>query len=243
MSLARIQQEFLDVVLGEGPLVDPGMALYRDNALAARRDALAAAYPVVRRLVGEAFFAEAAERFARAHPSTSGDLHAYGRALADFLAGYGPAESLAYLPDVARLEWAVHECEVAADGAPLDHGALATLPGSDLPGLTLTLHPAVRLVESEHPVLAIWEANQAGRDGTPDREAGPDRVVVRREGLAVVPVLADAHAWALMTAFARGLPLGEACASLERPDRDFAPALARIAGWGALGPHDPGGRP
>ena len=240
MSLARIQQEFLDVVLGEGPLADRGMAVYRENALAARRDALAAAHPVVRRLVGDAFFAEAAARFARAHPSTSGDLHAYGSAFADFLAGYGPAGSLPWLPDVARLEWAVHECEHAADGRPLDHAALATLSAGDLPGLELRLHPAVRLVESEHPVLAIWEANQAGRDGTPDREAGPDRVVVRRKGLAAVPVLADAHAWTLLTAFARGLTLGRACAMLERPDEDFAPALARVAGWGALGPHEQG---
>lgn len=243
MSLARIQQDFLDALLGEAPVADPGMAVYRENALAARRDALAAAYPVIRRLVGDAFFAEAATRFARAHPSTSGDLHAYGGpAFADFLSGYAPAGGLPYLGDVARLEWAVHECEHAADGAPLDHAALAALPPTALPALRLRLHPAVRLVESEHPILAIWEANQAARDGTVDREAGPERVLVRREGLQVAPVLADGESWALLTAFAQGETLAEALARLANPGEDLAPALARVAGWGALGGHDTGRR-
>ena len=236
MSLARIQHDFLGVLLGEAPVADPGMAVYRENALAVRRDALAAAFPVVRRLVGVAFFAEAATRFARTHASTSADLHAYGGpAFAHFLAGYAPAAGLSWLPDVARLEWAVHESEHAADGVALDHAALAALPGEALPALRLRLHPAVRLVESDHPVLAIWEANQPGHDGTVDREDGPDRVLVRREGLDVVPVVVDGDAWALLAAFASGLTLAEACASLPDPEEDFAPALARVAGWGALG--------
>jgi len=239
MSLARIQEDFLDAVLGDGP-ADAGMAIYRGNALAVHRDALAASHPVVRRLVGDAFFAEAAARFARACPSTSGDLHAYGGpAFATFLAGYAPGSELPFLPDVARPEWAVHECEHAADGKPLDHAALGALPGEALPGLRLRLHPAVRLVESAHPILAIWEANQEGRDGTVERDAGPDRVLVRREGFTVVPVLADDDAWALLTAFARGLTLADACAVVDCDDA-LAPALARIAAWGVLGGHEGG---
>lgn len=238
MTLARIQAEFLDAVLSEGAPGDHGMAVYRGNALAVRRDALAAAHPVVRRLVGDAFFAEAATRFARAHPSTSGDLHAYGGpAFAGFLAAYPPASALPCLADVARLEWAVHECSHAADGEPLDHRALAAVPPESLAALRLSLHPAVRLVESAHPILAIWEANQAGRDGTPEREDGPDRVVVRRAGLDVVPVLADDDAWRLLAAFARGATLAEASEALADPEEGLAPALARIAAWGALGGH------
>lgn len=236
MSLAGIQQEFLAALLGDAPAANPGMAIHRGNALAVRRDALAAAHPVVQRLVGDAFFAEAATQFARAHPSTSGDLHAYGGpAFAEFLSRYVPAGGLPYLPDVARLEWAVHECQHAADGAPLDHAALAALPGEALSALKLRLHPAARLVESDHPILAIWEANQGARDGTVERKSGPDRVLVRREGLDAVPVLADDAAWALLTAFAGDLTLADACALLPNPETDFAPALARVAAWGALG--------
>ena len=86
-ALGELQAQFLDEIFGDAPL-DPRRAVYRRNVLANLHDALAAAYPVVRRLVGEAFFREAAERFARAHPSRSGDLHRFGEGFGQFLSRY-----------------------------------------------------------------------------------------------------------------------------------------------------------
>jgi hypothetical protein len=234
-ELATAQREFLAAVLAAREPEDPGLATYRRNIVGARREALAAAHPVTMRLVGPAFFREAAERFALATPSTCGDLHGYGAGFADFLAAYPHARRLAYLPDVARLEWAVHESSHAADGEALDHEALAQVPPEALGGLRISLHPAARLVSSGHPILALWEANQPDRDGTPDRLEGPDRVLVRREASAVRPVGLDAGEWSLLAAFSRGATLGEACAGLADADRTFAPALARVASLGALG--------
>lgn len=236
MSLARVQSAFLETVLGEAPPLDPGLAIYHRNALAVRREALAAAHPVVRRLVGEPYFNEAAECFARGCPSASGDLHAYGAGFAGFLAAYAPARELPYLPDVARLEWAIHECAHAADGPCLDPAGLGALPAGALDRLRLRLHPAARFVASSHPILAIWEANQPGRDGTPDRLAGAERVLVRRVGLEPAPLRVDPDAWTLLEALARGRTLGESCAVLGR-DEAFPAALARLAAWGALGRH------
>lgn len=232
--LAGFQREFLAAVLGGDEPRDAGLAVHRRNILGARHDALAAAHPVTRRLVGEVFFREAAERFALATPSTSGDLHAYGGAFAEFIAAYPHARELPYLPDVARLEWAVHESQDAADGKPLDLAALARLPQWALGDLRFGLHPAVRLVSSEHAILAIWEANQLGRDGVPARDAGPDRILVRRDGLAVMPVAVQAPEWELLRALARGDTLAEACTALEDPERTFAPALVRVAALGAI---------
>jgi hypothetical protein len=233
--LAEVQRDFLAAVLGEEAPSDAGLATYRRNILGARCGALAAAYPVTLRLVGSAFFEEAARRHASQTPSTCGDLHGYGKGFGPFLAAYPQARGLAYLPDVARLEWAVHECTLAADGRALDAAALGGVPPGSLADLRLELHPAARLVSSAHPILALWEANQPGRDGTPDRLEGPDRVLVRRDGLAVRPVALDAAQWTLATAFARGATLGEACAGLADAERTLAPALARIAALGAIG--------
>jgi hypothetical protein len=235
VSLARTQREFLDRVVGPAEPGEPRMAVYHRTSLAARCGALAAAYPVVRRLVGVAFFEEAAATHARTAPSTSGDLHAYGAAFATFLATYLPARSLPCLADVARLEWAVHESSHADDGVPFDFAALGRVAPDSLGAVRIALHPAVRLVASVHPILAIWEANQPDRDGTLERDDGADRVVVRRVGYAVVPVATDLATWTLLQAFERGASLEEARAALEAAGESFEEALARLAGLGVLG--------
>ena len=52
--------------------------IYRNNVLGNYRKALAARFPVVRRLVGAAFFDAAIDAFVRAHPSNRGDVNRYG---------------------------------------------------------------------------------------------------------------------------------------------------------------------
>jgi hypothetical protein len=229
VNLAERQREFIASLYGEVPL-DDRAAIYRRNLFANLRDALAAAYPVIRRLVGNVFFDEAADRYARAHPSGSGDLHRHGESFAEFLAQYAPARDLAYLADVARLEWAVATAFHAGDARVLDLQALGTVPDAERHSIRLTLQPAAFLLESDHPIGAIWEANQADRDGTPARAKGVERVLVYREDYVVrVRSLADDE-WALLGAIGRGATLGEMA-----DDPTLAPALARqLPAWARL---------
>ncbi len=235
--LARTQEEFLEAILEPRDIeATPGLEIYRRNARANAVSALAAAYPVVRRLVGEAFFDEAAVRYMRSNPSRSGDLHEHGGSLAAFLEVYEPARGLEYLADVARLEWACHECHHAADAGALDVAALARVGAESLGELRFALHPAVRLMRSFHPIAAIWEANQPHRDGIPDRARGPDHVLVRREDLAVRVERVDAAQWTLLAGFAAGASLDEASASLGagEAERILAASLARFVRDGVI---------
>jgi len=206
--LADLQRRFLGSVLDD-EAASGAKAVYRRNILENLHGALAAAYPVVRRLVGEAFFREAADRYARAHPSASGDLHRYGGELANFLATYAPARDLEYLPDVARLEWAVAQAYHAADARTIDYSALSAIPEDRRAHLRPRLQPAGQLIESAHPVAAIWEANQPERDGTPDRLEGPDRVLVHRDGFQVRVQALPGRDWKFLAAAVRGATLGE----------------------------------
>ena len=230
-ALAREQAAFLDAILdARGGVLSPGLEVYRRNVRANLGAALAAAYPVVRRLVGESFFDEAGLRYVSANASRSGDLHEYGGAFASFLEVYEPARGLAYLADVARLEWACHESHHAADTQPFDMAALARVPAESFSELRFHLHPAARLMRSAHPIAAIWEANQPDRDGTPARAEGPDHVVVRREGLVVRVQAVAAAEWTLLAAFAAGAGLEDASAALAPGDaqRILTASLARL---------------
>lgn len=236
-SLARAQEEFLERILdARGTAPSQGIEVYRRNVRASLGGALAAAYPVVRRLVGHAFFDEAAIRYTCSNPSRSADLHDYGGSFGAFLEAYEPARKLAYLPDVARLEWACHESHHAAGAPAFDLAALRRIGVGELGEVRFRLSPATRLTRSSHPIAAIWEANQPPRDGTPDRLEGPDHVVVRREKLVVRVERVDAAEWTLLAGFAAGASLDAASAALAPGDaqRVLAASLARFVRDGVV---------
>jgi Putative DNA-binding domain len=229
VTLANLQREFFAALFGTEALADPRAAIYRRNMLANLHNALAATYPVVRRLVGEAFFREAAAQYARLHPSRSADLNGYGESFAAFLEDYEFARGLPYLPDTARLEWACHECFHGPDGTALDFAALARVDPERQGEIRFSLHPAARLVSSPHPVLALWEANQPDGDGTPLRDGGPDHVLVRREGLGVRVRLIEEHELHFLERLRDGATLEEAIDAAPQPVREaLGEALARF---------------
>jgi hypothetical protein len=235
-SLVRLQQRFMDALFADAAPAEHGLGLYRRAVLANLHAALAATYPVVERLVGPAFFREAAGRFALASPSRAGDLDLFGADFAAFLAAYPFARPLEYLGDVARLEWAVHESAVAADAAGLDLEALVAIPEARQGEIRFRLHPSVRLLQSPHPVVALWEANQRGRDGTPERTEGPDAVLVWREALEVRVLRIEPPEWAFLEALAGGATLERAVAAMPPAAAAafLAPALLRYASGGVI---------
>jgi hypothetical protein len=222
--------DFLPHLAGEPSLARRRLAIYRRAIAANRRSALYGAYPVVARLVGDGFFGEAARQFGIASPPDEADLNRYGQGFPGFLSDYPPASGLPWLADVARLEWAWHEALMAAEAPGLDFGALARVPEDAQPGIRFAFHPAVRLVRSPWPVLAIWEANQPGRDGVADREDGPDDVLVWREALHVRAMLLEPREADFVARLLEGASLDEAAAG----GWDFAPALGRFAAHGML---------
>lgn len=228
MSLAAFQREFLEALRRPEQPGEARMNVYRRTRDALHADALAAAYPVVRRLVGGAFFDALAHRYALSHPSRSGDLHRFGAALPEFLAADSYAASLAYLPDVARLEWSVHEAEVAPDPVPFDFDALARVPPARHGDLRFTLQEGARMVRSAHPIVALWKANQEACDGTLQGSPGAQAALVLRDGAGVACRLLGTEA-ELLERLAAGAPLAQACAGLPQE------ALAALPGLVASG--------
>ncbi|MEP7156800.1 MAG: DNA-binding domain-containing protein, partial [Betaproteobacteria bacterium] len=202
------------------------LEVYRHNVFTNLRNVLGDIFPVVKRIVGDAFFIHAADQFIRMTPSRSGDLNRYGEAWPQFLASYPHAAELPYLPDVANLEWAWHECFHAAEAASLDLGRLADVAEGEQGELLFRLHPAVRLLCSESPVLRIWQVNQEDNAGEMDidwDDAG-DHLVVRRDDAASVDVVIQAlapPAFAFLDELARHSTLEAAASAALAHDPEF----------------------
>lgn len=141
------------------------LAIYRNNSRETFLATLAATFPVLKRLVGGDYFRQIAQEFQERFPSGSGNLQHLGAPLPLYLERRFARTQFAYFAGVAELEWAYQEILVAADHAPLDVERLAAVPESGWAELRFILHPAVRLVRSDFPVLSIWSAHQPGVDG------------------------------------------------------------------------------
>lgn len=134
------------------------LAIYRNTANSTLLTALRLTYPAVQALVGFEFFEGAARLFIEQCPPSSALLDSYGKSFPEFLAQMPQAASLAYLPDTARLEWAVNEALHALDAKPLDLQRLEQLDETDMQAVRFVPNPAARVLESCFPVDAIWHA-------------------------------------------------------------------------------------
>ena len=153
------QQAFVDTLLGRGDAPagliggERGLAAYRNNLRALAAQALAVPFSRLREALGDDEFASLAWTFWRALPPESGDLGQWGGALEAFLIERAGEDS--GLPDLARLDWASHQAERAAD-ATLDAESLALLGTTAPEQLWLVLRPGVALLAQRSGPLLVW---------------------------------------------------------------------------------------
>lgn len=247
MDFATGQHAFAQALLHADAPLPPGLtgaggtadaarfAVYRNNVHVGLTRALAQRFGVTERLVGGEFFAGMARAYAQDRKPSSPLIIDYGDDFPDFIAGFGPAQALAYLPDVARLEAAWTRAYHAADVAPLPLVQLGAFDPDQLAGLVLLPHPSATLLRSLHPVGAIWAAHQGTE--LADVEAWqPETVLVVRPEMAVnIHVLPAQDGLFAARLFAGGTLGAAAEAALtEQPTFDFGAALVGLLSLGAF---------
>ena len=165
MSLLAEQQALLDAILNRGELPDVrglpgvvggqkrGLQVYRGNAQGLSARTLASVFPRLRESL--AGFDEMAWTFWRHRPPAAGDLGLWGAELPEFLAAQaGMNEALVAL---ARLEWALHEAEAAADET-LDAASLGLLGTHEPQALRLRFMPGLKLLDRRLVWRQGWRA-------------------------------------------------------------------------------------
>ena len=209
---ARRQRALLRGLLGEpiaaglreqGERAARGLEAYRANAEAIAERALAGAFATVRAMVGADDFGQLAREFWRAQPPLRGDLGEWGEGFAAWLQGHPAMTPWPYLADCARLDFALHQCERAAD-ASLAAASLSLLESGDPAKLRLEWMPGTALIRSTWPIASIHAAHQLAGDEAERafeqvREAialprGENALVARDGWRAVVHRLGEADA-------------------------------------------------
>lgn len=209
-------------------------AVYRNNVAVSLTEALQTAFPVVFKLVGEDFFKAMASVFLRRHPPTCPLMMHYGAEMPAFLETFTPAQSIGYLPDVARLEQALRSSYHAADAEAVEPDALAQLSAEALMSARMTFSPALRIVRSPWPIHSIWRANMEA-DAPAPRMQAEDVMITRPEFDPGINTLPNGGAVFIDT-LAASATFGTAfdAAITKTPDFNLSATLALLLGKGAI---------
>lgn len=246
---AAVGTEAARLVRGAG--IDPQQRLqiHRNHMRISLTDALAGIYAAVEAMVGEEFFRAVAAEYIARQPPREPMLYAYGSGFAGFLADFPPAASLPYLPDLARLEWAMHESFHAADQLALAADMLAAVPAEQLECVSLDLRADARLVASAWPVDSLWraalmpESNAHEALEALDIDAGGASLLLLRQEHDVHMWRLSQAEWHWLAACGAGRSVAEAAeqAAEADPDFDLAAILAANLKRGTFGPLAAGG--
>lgn len=226
----RESEDVPDGIVANGLEPARRLAIYRNNTLSGLTEALRDVYPVVNRLVGDGFFQRLARAYIASRPPKSACLLEFGGEFADLIAGFTDARGLAYLPDIARLEWSFHEAYHAENATPLTSADLALIDPANYIRLVFKLHPSVRLLASRYPVDRIWLVNQPDDtdDGLIDLDQGGCRLLLFRPDLEVNMRRLSEAEYLCLSALAAGNSLVQVVEAAMAQQADFTPqALLR----------------
>lgn len=218
VSLEALQVQFLNDILkkSSGPSVfsdTSRFSLYRRMVLAGIENALREVFTVCARLVGRDFFSGLCQAFFLNHPPKCADISGYGENFPDFLSAFKPSQSLVYLPDVARLEWA---CHILMLEGPVWETPLPNESGQQVDLSQLRLSQNGKLITSKFPIEQIWRQNtfSTGQEGCIDLNSGATRLWVFRKGFDLMfEPLSDLQ-WEILSAFEQRNDFFTICESL-----------------------------
>lgn len=213
-----------------------GLRAYRANGLAVAHRALMAAYPSVAAMIGEEAMQVLARDLWWHAPPTLGDLARWGGGLAEWLASFEPLAAYPWLPDCARLDWAVHCAATLAD-VPQGVEDLHLLAEVDPEQLSLVLVPGLVQVHSLWPLAELRQAHLAAEPDPDviaqllslDRPQTSVTLVWRQGWQTRVSTVTSAEAQ-FMQALAEGQSLAQALESVQDTDFDFQSWLLRALG-------------
>lgn len=208
-------------------LPHPRFEIYRNNVNAALIGALKVRYPVVEQLVGAEFFSAMAAEFVAARKPSSPVLIAYGAEFPAFVGSFVPAQSVAYLGDIARLESLWWQSYHAADALQIPTEVLRDHKPEDWVQTRFLFLPHAALFHSTFTAVSIWTAHQKARLSMAANLITPEYALVHRTDVDVFvrQLKADQHSFFVGLFAGQTMAEAHELALRSSPEFDLAQTL------------------
>ena len=231
MNLAELQVRMLEAATRAGDadseldsLIPPARGIrpetrlnaYRANIKGAHLEALDAAYPVIREVLGPRYWRQLLIQEIPAFGSQSSDLHEYGDFLPELLnRAQESRQELAdfgYLGELAQLEWQVHLAQFKAPDPDFDWTVFQALGSDRQMRVRFILSHTLHRMQFSQPVDALWHSHQKnGLDLPPQSPVAC--CVHRNESFSVTVTRLSDDEWKLLEALSEGQSLEDLPAS------------------------------
>ena len=124
-------------------------------------NAMSQIYPVCEKLVGPRFFYNMAKQYILSFPSSSPDLAKYGDSFSKFISSHQAADSIPYLSDITKLEWAYHKVFHAEDEPEFNLESIYNFSAEEITECVFSLANSHHFINSKYPLDKIWQINQS----------------------------------------------------------------------------------
>jgi hypothetical protein len=210
--------------------------VYRNNVTTSLVRAMESSFPVVRRLLGEDYFAGFTREFVQKHPPRSPLLFEYGAEFSAYLASATDLKGYPYLSDIARLEQQVRISYHEENADTLKATELTQISEDELIQTVFTPHPAAAILSSEYAIHAIYRANRSAQAESVDDIQKPQSILVTRPEFEVElnSLTTDQHEF--FQSLINGSPFGDAADAAFDVNEDFdlTNAITLLLATGAL---------
>jgi len=193
--------------------------VYRNNVVFSLLEAMQTAFPAIEKLLGPALFREIAIDYIRQNPPLTPILMFYGSGFDAFLQDIKALSKYPFLADVARLELLRREAYHAADIPPITPDTLAAITPEKLVALRFEFTPGLRLLDSNYPVVGIWEYNMA--DSAPKPAQEPQSALISRPAFDPVVSLIPRTTSDFLHLLQQGSTLGESLDAITSQTGNF----------------------
>ena len=234
---SKLKEQVADLIVDQGELTAlERLQIYRNSIFAALCDALKNTFPICQQVVGEAYFLQLCRSYIAKVPSRQQNLDCYGEQFAAHLKllieTRPELAEIAYVVDLAKIEWAVQLAYSARDETVLLAVDLQKLSPEQQNHFIPKLCDSVHVLSLESRADLLWTAHQERLTNSLEIEMSRCTAVIWRDTHSICVEVIDDDQLNFLNCVEKSMSLKNIAVSYTDPEMFITTLSAALSkGW------------